>query len=145
MKRQKKKIAVLLLMVMFCFAPVSAYATGSTPLTVSSGINIYTKEVESTFDDHCAIYGEAEPGTTVTVTVSRKNAKGVMYVASVQQITVGAMGIFSVSTDLELGYNYIQLSAKKYGHNEVSHTVTVKRLSQQIKKELQKMIALPGV
>ncbi len=141
----KKKIAVLLVMALLCFAPVSAYATGSTPLTVSSGINMYAKGVESTFDAHRTIYGEAEPGTSITVTVSRKNAKGNMYVASVQKTTVGAMGIFSISTDLELGYNYIQLSAKKYGHNEVSHTVTVKRVSQQIKQELQTMIALPCV
>lgn len=144
MKGYKKKITGLLLMGMLCCAPVSAYATGSTPLTVSSGLNIYTKEAESTFDAHRTIYGEAEPGTSITVSVSRKNTKGVMQTVSSQNVKVGSMGIFSVTTDLGLGYNYIHLSAKKQGHNEVSHTVTVKRLSQQIKKDLQKMIALPG-
>lgn len=140
----KKKIAVLLVMALICFAPVSAYATSNTPLTVSSGLNIHTKETESTFDAHRIIYGEAEPGTTVTVAVNRKNTKGAMQTVSSQHIIVGSMGIFSVTMDLDLGYNYINLSAKKQGHSEVSHTVTVKRLSQQIKKDLQKMIALPG-
>ena len=144
MKGYKKRILGLLLAGMLCFAPVSAYATSNTPLTVSSGLNIDTKEAESTFDAHRIIYGEAEPGTTITVSVNHKNAKGAMQTVSSQHIVVGSMGIFSVAMDLELGYNYISLSAKKQGHNEVSHTVTVKRLSQQIKKNLQKMIALPG-
>ena len=55
------------------------------------------------------------------------------------------MGIFAATVGLEMGYNYVTLMADKAGYEEASYTVVIKRLPKQLKKDLQNMIALPGL
>ncbi|MBM6830105.1 hypothetical protein H9X85_11010 [Anaerotignum lactatifermentans] len=140
---KRKRIIGMLLAALICLSPVSAFAA-ETPVTVSSGLNLESWETESTFDSQRTIYGEAKPGTQISVSVSRKNAGGDMVQTQYQDLTVGSLGIFSATIDLALGYNYVTLTAEKSGYELSSDTVTIKRVSQRIKKELQSMIALPG-
>ena len=125
----KKRLFGLVLAGLLCFSPVSAFAAEVTPITVSSGIDLYQEETESTFDSSRTIYGEAKPNTKVSVSVSCKDANGDM----------------SVVSALEMGYNYVTLTADKAGYDEASYTVVIKRLPNQLKKDLQNMIALPGL
>lgn len=46
----KKRLFGLVLAGLLCFSPVSAFAAEVTPITVSSGIDLYQEETESTFD-----------------------------------------------------------------------------------------------
>ena len=87
----------------------------------------------------------AKPNTKVSVSVSCKDANGDMSVVSAQEVTVGSMGIFAATVGLEMGYNYVTLTADKAGYDEASYTVVIKRLPNQLKKDLQNMIALPGL
>ncbi len=143
MKITRKRIIGMLLAALICLSPVSAFAA-ETPVSVSSGLNLESWETESTFDAQRTIYGEAKPGTQISVSVSQKNANGDMVETQYQNLTVGSLGIFSATIELALGYNYVTLTAEKSGYEKTSDTVTVKRVSQRIKKELQSMIALPG-
>lgn len=143
MKITRKRIIGMLLAALICLSPVSAFAA-ETPVSVSSGLNLESWETESTFDAQRTIYGEAKPGTQISVSVSQKNANGDMVETQYQDLTVGSLGIFSATIELALGYNYVTLTAEKSGYEKTSDTVTVKRVSQRIKKELQSMIALPG-
>lgn len=141
---KRKKIIGLLLAALICLSPVSAFAAESTPVTVSSGLNLDSWETESTFDEQRTIYGEAKPGTQISISVSQKNSNGDMVESQYQDLTVGSLGIFSATIELALGYNYVTLTAQKNGYEQTSDTVIVKRVSQRIKQELQSMIALPG-
>lgn len=143
MKITRKRIIGMLLAALICLSPVSAFAA-ETPVSVSSGLNLESWETESTFDAQRTIYGEAKPGTQISVSVSQKNANGDMVETQYQDLKVGSLGIFSATIELALGYNYVTLTAEKSGYEKTSDTVTVKRVSQRIKKELQSMIALPG-
>lgn len=144
MKRYQKRIlGILAAGLIFC-TPVSVLAA-DTPLTITSGFDWEGNQTQSTFSESRTIYGEAKPNTQITVSVSRKDSAGEMQTASVEQVTVGAMGIFAATVGLDMGYNYVTLSAQKEGYDEVSHTMVVKRLPQQLKQELQSMIALPGL
>lgn len=133
----------MLLAALICLSPVSAFAA-ETPVTVSSGLNLDSWETESTFDAQRTIYGEAKPGTQISISVSQKDSNGDMVETQYQDLTVGSLGIFSTTIELALGYNYVTLTAEKNGYDQTSDTVTIKRVSQRIKKELQSMIALPG-
>ncbi len=95
----KKRLFGLVLAGLLCFSPVSAFAAEVTPITVSSGIDLYQEETESTFDSSRTIYGEAKPNTKVSVSVSCKDANGDMSVVSAQEVTVGSMGIFAAPLD----------------------------------------------
>ena len=141
----KKRLFGLVLAGLLCFSPVSAFAAEVTPITVSSGIDLYQEETESTFDSSRTIYGEAKPNTKVSVSVSCKDANGDMSVVSAQEVTVGSMGIFAATVGLEMGYNYVTRTGDKAGYEEASYTVVIKRLPKQLKKDLQNMIALPGL
>ena len=55
-------------------------------------------------------------------------------------VTVGTMGLFSVTLPLERGNNYIGMTAG--GKTEQA---VVKRVSRAVKTQLQRMIALPGL
>ncbi len=148
MKLHKNKIGLLLLLTgMLLCLPVSVFAaqiTTPTPITITSGLDLNAEETESTFDATRTVYGEAKPSTQIQVSVSRKNINGDMQVTNAQSVTVSSVGIFSATVDLDMGYNYITLTAQKEGYEQVSQTVVIKRLPQRIKKELQNMIALPG-
>ena len=139
MKAYKKKLIGILMAMMFCFSPVSAMAA-EMPVTISSGLNMETKEVECTFDADRIVYGEAAPGTKVVFTVSKMNRFGDMVELHRNTVTVGSMGIFSTTLPLERGNNYINMKAE--GETQ---QVIVKRVSQTVKTQLQRMIALPGL
>ncbi len=148
MKLHRNKIGFLLLLTgMLLCLPVSVFAAQTmtpTPVTITSGLDLEAEEIESTFDASRTVYGEAKPNTQIQVSVSRKNINGDMQVTNGQNVTVSSVGIFSATVDLDMGYNYITLTAQKEGYEQVSQTIVIKRLPQRIKKELQNMIALPG-
>lgn len=139
MKAYKKRLIGILMAMMFCFAPVSVSAA-ELPVTISSGLDMKTGEVECTFDDVRLVYGEAAPGTEVVFTVSRMNRFGHLVEQHRKEVTVGSMGLFSVSLPLEKGNNYIDMRA----NGNIEQTV-VKRVPQTVKTKLQRMIALPGL
>ncbi len=148
MKLHKKKIGLFLLLTgMLLCLPVHVFAAQtmpSTPITITSGLDLQAEEIESTFDTTRTIYGEAKPNTQIQVSVSRKNLNGDMQVTNAQNVVVSSVRIFSATVDLDMGYNYITITAQKDGYEQVSQTIVVKRLPQRLKKELQNMIALPG-
>ena len=55
-------------------------------------------------------------------------------------VTVGSMGLFSVTLPLEKGNNYICVLS-----GEQKQEAVVKRVSQVVKSHLKNMIALPGL
>ena len=124
---------------MFCFSPVSVLAA-ELPVTISSGLNMDAEEVECTFEEERIVYGEAAPGTKVVFTVSKMNRFGNMVELHKDTVTVGSMGLFSVTLPLERGNNYIDVTA-----NDETQEVVVKRVPQTVKTQLQRMIALPGL
>ena len=139
MKAYRKKLAGILLAMLFCFSPVSVLAD-ELPVTISSGLDMELEEVESTFDAERIVYGEAAPGTEVIFTVSKMNRFGVMTELHRNEVKVGSLGLFSVTLPLERGNNFIDITAD--GKTE---QVVVKRVPQAVKTQLQRMIALPGL
>ena len=139
MKAYRKKLIGMMMAMMFCFSPVSAFA-GEMGVNISSGLEMEAESVECTFDDSRLVYGEAVPGTKITFSVSRMNRFGSMVELSREEVTVGSMGLFSVNLPLERGNNYISMTAE--GETK---EVVVKRVSQTVKTQLQRMIALPGL
>ena len=127
----------MILAMLFCFSPVSVTAA-ELPVTISSGLN--TTAAEVTFDDERIVYGEAAPGTQVTFTISKQNRFGEMVEIHKDSVTVGSMGLFSVTLPLERGSNYIEMTA-----GGETQQVVVKRVSQTVKTQLKRMIALPGL
>ena len=139
MKAYRKKLIGILLVMVFCFSPVSVMAA-ELPVTISSGLHMELEEVESTFDAERIVYGEAAPGTEVTFTVSKMNRFGQMMELHRNEVKVGSLGLFSVTLPLERGNNFINMTVD--GKTE---QVVVKRVPQTVKTQLQRMIALPGL
>lgn len=139
MKAYRKKWIGILMAMLFCFSPVSVLAA-ELPVTISSGLNMEAEEVECTFEEERIVYGEAAPGTKVIFTVSKMNRFGNMVELHKDTVTVGSMGLFSVTLPLERGNNYIDVTA-----NDETQEVVVKRVPQTVKTQLQRMIALPGL
>lgn len=139
MKAYRKKWIGILMAMLFCFSPVSVLAA-ELPVTISSGLNMEAEEVECTFEEERIVYGEAPPGTKVIFTVSKMNRFGNMVELHKDTVTVGSMGLFSVTLPLERGNNYIDVTA-----NDETQEVVVKRVPQTVKTQLQRMIALPGL
>lgn len=139
MKAYRKKWIGILMAMLFCFSPVSVLAA-ELPVTISSGLNMEAEEVECTFEKERIVYGEASPGTKVIFTVSKMNRFGNMVELHKDTVTVGSMGLFSVTLPLERGNNYIDVTA-----NDETQEVVVKRVPQTVKTQLQRMIALPGL
>ena len=139
MKTYRKKWIGRLIAMMFCFSPVSVTAA-ELPVTISSGLNMDAEEVECTFEEERIVYGEALPGTEVIFTVSKLNRFGEMIQLHQEKVTVGSMGLFSVTRPLERGNNYIGMTAQ----GETKETI-VKHVPQTVKTQLKRMIALPGL
>lgn len=139
MKHIRKKLIGMVMAMMFCFAPVSAWAA-EMPVTISSGLNMAAKEVECTFENNRVVYGEAAPGTKIVFTVSKMNRFGGMVTLHQRAVTVGSMGLFSVNLPLDRGNNYISMTA-----DGAKQQVVIKQVPQKVKKQLQSMIALPGL
>ena len=139
MKAYRKKLIGMVVAMMCCCSPVSAWAA-EMPVTISSGLNLAAKEVECTFESSRVVYGEAAPGTKIVFTVSKMNRFGGMVVLHQRTVNVGSVGLFSVNLPLERGNNYISMTA-----DGVKQEVVVKQVPQKVKKQLQNMIALPGL
>ena len=139
MKVYKKKLIGMVMAMMFCFSPVSVLAA-EVPVMISSGLDMKTDEVEYTFEDARIVYGEAAPGTEVVFTVFGMNRFGKLVEQHRQEVTVGSMGLFSVTLPLEKGNNYIDMEAD----GKTEHAV-VKRVPQTVKTQLKRLIALPGL
>lgn len=142
MRAWKRKGIAGLLALSVCVAPVSAFAAESSVI-ISSGLNLET--VESTFDDSRIVYGEAAPGTKITFTVSRINRWGEAEAVYENTVRVGSMGLFSATVPLEKGSNQITLTAVENGEETMQEEVVIKRVSKTVKKQLQRIIALPGL
>ena len=142
MRAWKKKGIAGLLALSVCAAPVSAFAA-ETSVIISSGLDLET--VESTFDDSRIVYGEAAPDTEITVTVSKLNRWGEAVEVYENTITVGSMGLFSITLPLEKGSNHITLTAVENGEETMQEEAVIKCVSKTVKKQLQRMIALPGL
>lgn len=141
MKAYKKKLVGLILAAVFCFSPVSAFAA-EAPVTITSGLDMESEEIECTFDESRILYGEARPGAKITFTISKLDRFGKMVECYTNTITVGSLGLFSTTLPLERGNNYIAITVEgKDGTTEV----VVKRIPQAVKSQLQRMIALPGL
>lgn len=139
MKICRKKWIGILLTMLCCFSPVSAVAAGSN-IYISSGLSLETEEVECTFDAARLVYGEAAPGTEILFTVSQMNRSGSLTEKYSEKVSVGSMGLFSVTLPLEKGNNYISITMA-----DEKQEVVVKRVPQKVKTQLQRMIALPGL
>jgi hypothetical protein len=135
MKAWKRKVCGVVCALLFCISPVSAFAAD---VTISSGLVLDAEE--ATFDDSRLVYGEAAPGTEISFTVSEMDHAGVLTEQYRTDVTVGSMGLFSVTLPLERGNNYIGMTVG----GETQET-TVKRVPRSVKNQLQRMIALPGL
>ena len=142
MRAWKRKGIAGLLALSVCAAPVSAFAAESSVM-ISSGLDLET--VESTFDDSRIVYGEAAPDTKITFTVSRLNRWGEAEAVYENTVRVGSMGLFSATLPLEKGSNYITLTAVENGEETMQEEAVIKRVSKTVKKQLQRIIALPGL
>lgn len=140
MKAYRKKLIGLILTAAFCLFPVSAFA--AAPLTITSGLEMESDEVECTFDESRILYGEAKPDAEIYVTISKMNRLGTLVEVYTETITVSSVGLFSITLPLEKGCNYITMTvAGEEGKTEA----VVKRVPQTVKNRLQRMIALPGM
>ena len=139
MKAYRKKLIGIFMAMMFCFSPVSVMAA-EVPVTISSGLDMAAQNAEYTFEDARIVYGEAAPGTEVVFTVSKMNRFGEKVELHKEAVSVGSLGLFSVTLPLERGNNFISMTAG----GETQET-TVKRVSQTVKTQLKRMIALPGL
>ena len=139
MKAYRKKLVGILMAMLFCFSPVSVMAA-DMPVTISSGLDMETEEMEYTFDEERIVYGAGEPGTEVVFTVSKLNRFGETVELHKDAVTVNSMGLFSVTLPLERGINYISVTAD----GETQETL-VKCVPRSVKTQLQRMIALPGL
>ena len=138
MKAYRKKLIGLALAAVFSFSPVSVFASS---VNITSGLQIGGDEVECTFDSSRILYGEAKPGTDITFTVSKMDRFGNMVETHRETVTVGSMGLFSETLPLSRGNNYISFAAE----GEAKTTTVIKQVPQQVKSQLQRMIALPGM
>lgn len=148
MKAYGKKMIGLMLTAVFCLSPVSAFAaeTEAEPsLTITSGLELESEETECTFDDSRVIYGEAAPETEITFTISQMDKYGELQEVYSDHFTVSSLGLFSAAFPLEMGYNYITMTMERNDLEEKIIETVVKRVPQDVKTQLQQMIALPGL
>ncbi len=144
MKVCRKKMIGIILTAVFCISPVSAFAA-ETPVTISSGLEMEQEDVECTFEDTRIVYGEAEPDTVITFTISQMDRHGDLQEVFAEEFLVGSLGLFSATFPLEMGYNYITMTAEQDGCEETTVEAVIKRVPKKVKQQLQQMIALPGL
>jgi len=73
-------------------------------------------------------------------TISRMNRFGVLVEQNRQEVSVGSMGLFSVTLPLERGNNYIDMEA-----NGKTEQTVIRQIPQTVKTQLKRLIALPGL
>lgn len=143
MKAYQKKMIGMILTAIFCISPVSAFAADS--LTITSGLSQEGKEAECTFDESRVLYGEAVPHSSISICISKENAAGEMRQIYSDELQVGSLGLFSTSFPLAMGSNYITLEMQQNGTPEEKVEAVIKRVSGDVKTQLKRMIALPGL
>ncbi len=143
----KTKFFGLLVFFFVFFAPTFAYAdeysSNSVNFSVTSGIEI--GDTESTFDKTRTITGWSENGSTISISLSKKNASGTLSNYANYEIQIGPTGLFSQTVELEIGENVIYIEADKNGKNTSSGICTIKRKNRLIKTELENGISIPGM
>ncbi len=146
MKKSRKGIVCLLIGLMLLCLSVPAYAAegdgAASFLTVSGDLD-FKEEKVSTFDAEKTISGTAPEGTQVTITVYTSGFLGRLKERDCYEVTVGRAGLFSQVISLYVGENVVALDAD-YGKESVEETLTVNRKKQEIKRELETMICIPG-
>ena len=113
-------------------------------MNITSGLQIGGDEVECTFDSSRILYGEAKDGTGYYFYGIQNGYRFGNMVETPQNretVTVGSMGLFSETLPLSRGNNYISFAAE----GEAKTTTVIKQVPQQVKSQLQRMIALPGM
>lgn len=144
MKAYQKKAIGAILTAIFCFSPVSAFAAEG--LTITSGLTLESEEAECTFDESRILYGEAAPYSNIAISVSQEDAAGELQEIYSDEVAVGSLGLFSASFPLEMGCNYITLEVvQENAAEEEKIEAVIKRVSCDLKTQLKKMIALPGL
>jgi len=141
---QMRWLGVFMAMLLFV-SPAIAFAQEKeepTYICITSGLP-ENDGVISTFNSARIVYGEAHPGTIVSVSVCRENRFNRYVEEFYEEIEVGSLGIFSITIPLSEGHNYITLTAQSEGCEEVIYDAAIRRLPEQVRTELQKMIALP--
>lgn len=149
----KKLLAIFLLstciitsLKVYIFAgPLSSATDMALPVErfeITGGID-ETKEVETTFDKTKTISGTAEKGTEINISIYKMSEEEELTELNSYDLTVGPSGIFSQTIDLEIGENYIVISANKDDKHSSFETI-IKRKKSEIKTELEKGIVLPG-
>lgn len=102
-----------------------------------------TNDVEFTFDTIRVLVGSALDGTEITIRIFEYTEDGSFSRLFEDSLTVGASGVFSKRIDLELGQNFILLSAEEeYGTSVF--TALIVRKDIEIQHELVQGIVLPG-
>lgn len=148
MKQRNKFMAILIIMLIFSFSPVCAFA-GETcnpaPISITSGLVFEEERQDATFEDSRIIYGETMPFADITIVISRKDGEGNLLEDYSESFEVGSLGIFSTSLPLKLGTNYINLTVSSEGYDDSTYSFEIKRMPQKVKEQLKNMIALPGL
>ncbi len=146
MKTYQKGLLGMILALFCCFSPVHALAAEPS-LTITSGLAMEEEETECTFQDSRVVYGEATPYADILCTITQPNAAGELEEVYSDSLTVGSLGLFSTTLPLEMGYNHITiaLTQTEDAEPEIVLETVVKRVSSDVKTQLQRMIALPGL
>lgn len=143
----KTKIFGLLVFLFVFFAPTFAYAdeysSNKVEFSVTSGVVI--GDTESTFDKTRTITGWSENGSTISISLSKKNASGTLSNYANYEIEIGPTGLFSQTVELEIGENIIYIEACKSGKNTSAASCVIKRKNRLIKTELENGISIPGM
>ncbi len=140
----KKKIGVFLAVwLLLCSAvPFSCFAAS----WASAGLELVFEQVidetqseQVTFAQEETVYGEALPGTKITIDVTGETQ------SSTQVILVGASGIFDGTIPFFEGENTVSIQAEYGLRTKELCTVQVERMPMAVKQELERMITLPGL
>ncbi|MBO8434177.1 MAG: hypothetical protein IAC55_02480 [Tyzzerella sp.] len=143
----KNKFIGFFVLMFVLIAPTFVYAdqisSNKVEFAVTSGIEL--GNTESTFDKTRTITGSSESGSLISITLSKKNASGVLNNYASYQIEVGPVGLFSQTVELEIGENVVSVVAEKEGKKSSSGQCVIKRKNRQIKKELETGVSIPGI
>lgn len=152
----KKFLAVFILVFLTFLVPCTVYVNAgqiapsvsesSVPKTVkleiTSGLDV-SKDSESTFDSSRTIVGSSYEGADVLIILYLRNSDNELVEKSRYSVSVGALGIFSQSVNLNIGENVITVIADLEDYDSNSSSFVVKRKNREIKKVLESTITLP--
>jgi len=144
----KKYWIMFIITLLLCLAPSCVYAgslggTKTVEFCVTGGLDM-EKESISTFDTSKTVSGTAEQGVNLDITINIKNADGDWKESATYFVEVGSSGLFNQTIPLKIGENQVCLVASKNGCSEATDIVVVKRKPIEIKKELEKVLFIPG-